>query len=411
MKKSIWIFLLVILVFLLGILSQYYFKLGENVSQIKAGADSKKPLYWVAPMDPTYRRDGPGKSPMGMDLVPVYQEANDTGDKSIKISSAVEQNLGVKTAIVSKKNLSRIINTVGYVIIDENRVNHINTYANGWVKKLLVKTTGEHVKKGQLLFEFFSPIIVSAQEEYLLALKSDNKTLIHASYKKLLTLGVNDAQIKQLKKTKKVMNLIKVFATQSGIVSLLNVREGEYVSPNKKLLVIEDLSKIWIIGEVFERQSQWVKKSQEAIAKLPYIPNKEWSGKVDYVYPKLDSKTHTLKVRFVFENHNESLKPNMYADVTIYADTQKDVLTIPKEAVIYTGQGARVIVSLGKGRYIAKPVKLGFESGRDIKVLSGLNEGDNIVISGQFLIDSESSLKSSFDRLEGNKSKKMKHNH
>jgi len=402
MIKKVYFIIVIIIVFLLGFFTKYFIKntkISDNVSQ---QMNENKPLYWVAPMDPSYKRDGPGKSPMGMDLVPVYAEDN-MDDNTIKITPTVELNMGVKTAVVSKQKFSRIINTVGYVSVDENKIDQIHTYTEGWVKKLYVNSTGEHVKKNQLLFEFFSPKITNAEEEYILALNSNNKNLILASYKKLLTLGVSKSEINDLKKTKKSKNLVKVFSNQDGIVSSLNVREGEYVAPNKDLLVIEDLKKIWIIGEVFERQSQWVKKSQKAIAKLPYIPNKKWLGKVNYVYPTLDPKTHTLKVRFIFENTNEELKPNMYADIEIFVDDIKDSLVIPKSAVIYSGSGARVVLSLGDGRFKITNVELGFESVQNIQVLSGLKEGDKIVTSGQFLIDSESNLKSSFERLESNK--------
>jgi len=173
-----------------------------------------------------------------------------------------------------------------------------------------------------------------------------------------------------------------------------------YVKPDKVLLSLEDLSHIWVIGEVFERQSQWVKEGQPAQARLPYLPGKKWVGKVDYVYPRLDPTTHTLKVRLIFHNPREVLKPNMYAHITIFAAPEEKALAIPREAVIYTGEGARVIVSLGQGQFVAKAVKLGIESGDKIAVLSGLEEGEQVVTSAQFLIDSESSLKASFGRLD-----------
>ncbi len=401
---------IVAVLFLSGMLTQYYWfsanTASSHGSSDKNGA-SKKPLYWVAPMDPTYRRDKPGKSPMGMDLVPVYEEANN-GD-AVKISPAVEHNLGVRTSTVKRQPLSRQVNTVGYVMVDENRIEHVHTYTDGWVKKLLVKTTGEHVHKGQLLLELYSPTLVNAQEEYLLALKSNNKALVNASHKKLLALGVAESQIQELKNTKKSMQLVKVYAGQSGIVSALKIREGMYVKPDKDLLTLEDLSHIWVIGEVFERQSGWVKEGQQAEASLPYLPGKKWTGKVDYVYPRLDPTTHTLKVRLRFENLEEVLKPNMYADISIFALPEKDVLAIPREAIIYTGEGARVIVSLGHGRYKAKPVELGIESGSQIAVLSGLKEGEKVVVSAQFLIDSESSLKASFGRMKSEDSKPQSH--
>lgn len=374
-------------------------------------SSEKKPLYWVAPMNPKFKSDKPGKSPMGMDLVPVY--ADSTSEKmdpnAIVINPAVEQNLGVRTTTVKKRDLSRIIETVGYVMVDENKIEHIHPYIDGWVKNLSVKTTGEHVKKGQMLLELYSPTLVNAQEEYLLALKANSSSLVKASHKKLLTLGVSEKQIKELKARGKVRENIKIYSKQPGIVSELNIREGMYVKPDKDIMTLEDLSTIWVIGEVFERQSKWVKENQPAIATLPYLPGEKWSGLVDYVYPRLDPNTHALKVRLRFKNPSEALKPNMYADVKIAASEVENVLSIPREAVIYTGTGSRVIVSLGKGQYKAKPITVGFESGDYIVVLDGLQEGETVVTSAHFLIDSESSLKASFDRMDS--SKEMKHEH
>ncbi len=412
MKKYVIGIVVVIGIFLSGMLVQYVgMNSTDSVNDQKIkNATSKKPLYWVAPMDPTYRRDKPGKSPMGMDLVPVYAETDSEG--AVKISPTVEQNLGVRTEKVTRQTLSRQIDTVGYVMVDENRIEHVHTYTDGWVKRLLVKTTGEHVNKGQLLFELYAPILINAQEEYLLAMRSGNKALTNASHKKLLALGVAESQIQELKKTKKSMQLVKFFAGQAGIVSELKIREGMFVKPEKDLITLEDLSHIWVIGEVFERQSGWVKEGQPAEASLPYLPGKKWVGVVDYVYPRLDPTTHTLKIRLRFDNPKEVLKPNMYADITIFAVPEKDVLAIPREAVIYTGKGARVIVSLGDGRYVAKPIKLGIESGNKIVVLSGLKEDEKIVTSSQFLIDSESSLKASFGRINSENTKpKDQHQH
>lgn len=362
---------------------------------------AKKPLYWVAPMDPSYKRDKPGKSPMGMDLLPVYADTT-AADDSVKISPQVEQNLGVRTATVTRQSLPRQIDTVGYVTVDEDRTEHVHVYTDGWIKRLLVKTSGEHVQKGQALFELYSPTIVNTEEEYLQILKSNNKSLLSAAHKKLLTLGVAEQEIQQLKKTKQALQQITVFARKTGIVSELNVREGMYVKPDKALMAFEDLSHIWVIAEVFERQSQWVKQGQPAEASLPYLSARKWRGKVDYVYPRLEPETHTLKVRLRFDNPDEILKPNMYADIRIEAEPEKDTLSIPREAVIYTGKRAHVILSLGQGRYKAKTITLGIESGNYIAVRSGLKEGDKIVTSAQFLIDSESSLKASFARMNPN---------
>lgn len=362
--------------------------------------NERKILYWVAPMDPNYRRDKPGKSPMGMELVPVY--ADHDGDKNaVKILASVENNLGVKSTLVKEIPLSRVISTVGYVTADENNIEHIHTYADGWIKVLNVKTTGEEVKKGQLLLELFSPTLVNAQEELLLALKYKNASLIGAGKKKLKTLGLNDAQIEELAKSGKVQQNVKIFATQGGIVSHLNVREGMFVKPNTDIMTIEDLSHIWMIAEVFERQASWVKEGQMAYATLAYMPGKSWQGKVDYVYPELDKKTHTLRVRLSFPNPDLTIKPEMYVNVKILSNTIPKAIAIPRSALIRTGEGNRVILALGDGRYQAQPVEIGVESGDYYQILSGLKPGEKVVTSAQFLIDSESNLKAAFSRMDG----------
>lgn len=364
-----------------------------------AAKKERKILYWVAPMDPNYKRDKPGKSPMGMDLVPVYADQNGDGN-TVKISSSVENNLGVKTALVKEMPLSRVISTVGYVTADENNIEHIHTYTDGWIKVLNVKTTGEEVKKGQLLLELFSPTLVNAQEELLLAIKYKNASLISAGKKKLKTLGLNDTQIEVLTKSNKVQQNVKIFATQSGIVSHLNVREGMFVKPNTDIMTIEDLSHIWMIAEVFERQSGWVKEGQMAYATLPYVPGKTWQGKVDYVYPQLDQKTHTLKVRLSFPNPDLTIKPEMYVNVKILSNTIPNALAIPQSALIRTGEGDHVVIALGDGKFKAKLVTVGIESENYYQVLAGLKPGEKVVTSAQFLIDSETNLKAAFSRMD-----------
>lgn len=397
MKRRVIGILVLILVFLSGM---WVYSIWQPQSAMESTENKRKILYWVAPMDSNYRRDKPGKSPMGMDLVPVYEDQGMQEKDTVKISPAVVNNLGVKTAKVTRQNLARIVNTVGYVTVDENNIDHIHTYTDGWIKEQFVKTTGEPVKTGQLLMTLYSPTLNNAQEELLIALKSNNKALIEAGKKKLLTLGMASSQINQLIANRKFTDRVNIFASQDGIVSKLNVREGQYVKPDTELLSIEDLSQIWIVAEVFEYQADWIKNHQTAIATLPYLPGKTWQGMVDYVYPRLDVKTHTLRVRLVFPNPDLTLKPNMYANVKIISKTIKDALAIPKLALIRTGEGDRVILALGEGRFKAQSVQVGIESGEYYQILSGLKAGDNIVTSAQFLIDSESNMKAAMSRME-----------
>lgn len=380
----------------------------ESISLSKS---SDEPLYWVAPMDPNFRRDKPGKSPMGMDLVPVY--ADEAGnDDAIVISPAVEQSLGVRTTKVVMAPLNKMLHAVGYVEPDEHLISHIHTYTEGWIKQLHVKTTGETVNKDQVLFDLYSLPLMNAQQEYLAALAAqanpqpnsryrlDEQTLVDASRKKLLALGVTEEQINELHDKKTLSQRVRVLAPQNGVVSELNIRQGMYVTPQLNIMTIVDLSKVWIIAEFFEQDVNWVKPGLNVTATLPYVPNRDWQGRIDYVYPHLDPTTRTLRVRLVFDNLDGFLKPGMYADIRMQTAGDGHVLVVPTEAVIRTGDETRVICALGEGRYRAVPVKTGLASGDKVEIISGLSEGDQVVTSAQFLLDSEASLKASFSRMD-----------
>ena len=358
----------------------------------------KKILYWVAPMDPKYRRNEPGKSPMGMDLVPVYDEG-DAG-AAVRIDPAMVNNLGVKTAAAEKGRLWRMIDTVGYVVADESRISHVHLRADGWIEKLYVSIEGERVKQGQALFELYSPTLINAQEEFVEALKSGNKRLIRASRDRLKSLDISGDQIDALKKTRKVDSTVTFYARQSGIVTSLNTPEGMFVKPATRIMSLVDLSRVWVQVEVFEHQADWVAVGQPADMHLSFLPEREWNGEVAYVYPELDAKTRTLRVRLEFDNPEEALKPNMYANVRLFAGPRDGIVYIPRQALIDSGRETRVIVDQGEGRFFASKVTAGMESGDYVEITSGLAEGDRVVVSGQFLIDSEASLKASLKRMQ-----------
>jgi len=373
-----------------------YFSLA-NVTVAVAG-EGEDVLYWVAPMDPNYRRDKPGKSPMGMDLIPFYA-GNEAEGSIVSISPTVVQNLGIRTAKAELTRLWRGIDTVGYVDYDESKVSHIHLRTEGWIEKLAVESEGERVKKGDFLFDIYSPKLVNAQEELVTALATGNKGLIRATKARLSALGISAAQIKQLQKDKKVKQRISIFAPQDGVVSSLPVREGMFVKPAQKVMTLGDLSSVWLLAEVFERQSQWVEVGQHAEVRLSYIPGKDWKGKVEYIYPSLDPITRTLKVRLRFDNPGELLKPNMYANVKIFGGAKEKTIVIPLEGLIRTGREERVIISLGEGKFEARSVSAGIESGDYVEILDGVKEGERIVTSGQFLIDSEASMRASINRM------------
>jgi Cu(I)/Ag(I) efflux system membrane fusion protein len=364
------------------------------------GEAEREILYWVAPMDPNYRRDEPGKSPMGMDLVPVYADEVDSQPGVVRIDPTIVNNLGVRTVGAQRSQLSRRIETVGYVEYDEDTVHHVHTRVDGWIEKLATKATGDPVTRGQLLYEIYSPTLVNAQEEYLAALRSGNAVLLRASRERLASLGVTGSEIERLDKERTVRRLVRAYAEADGVIAHLGAREGIYVTPATEIMSVAKLDTIWVVAEVFERQATWVQEGQDAVVELDYLPGESWQGTVDYVYPELDPKTRTLRVRLRFENPSRRLLPNMFARVTIHVESVGSVVHIPREALIRGGSMDRVVLALGEGRFRSRSVKVGVESGDRVAILQGLAPGDRVVTSAQFLIDSESNIEVALGRMD-----------
>jgi Cu(I)/Ag(I) efflux system membrane fusion protein len=365
-----------------------------------AADDEKEILYWVAPMDANFRRDKPGKSPMGMELVPVFADDAGGDGSNVRIAPEMVQNLGVRTASAERSRLWRGIDTVGYVDFDESRVSHIHLRTEGWIEHLVAHSEGERVRKGEKLLELYSPDLVNAQEEFVQALASGNKGLIGASRERLVALGIPADQVKRLEKTRKVQQTISIYSPQDGVVSRLMVRHGMYVTPKDQVMSLADLTSVWLLAEIFESQADWVKVGFPAEVSLAFLPGRTWEGKVEYIYPSLDPKTRTLKARLRFDNPDEALKPNMYANVKIYGGPKEDAIVIPAEALIRTGRESRVVIALGEGRFASRTVTPGIESGDWVEILAGIEPGEEVVTSGQFLIDSEASLKASMTRMQ-----------
>ena len=368
-----------------------------------------KPLYWVAPMDANYRRDKPGKSPMGMDLVPVY--ASDTEQQVqagvVQIAPHVVNNLGVKTLAVTRQALTVPINTVGYVRYNEDTLVHIHPRVEGWVDTLYVKTAGQKIQQGEPLYALYSPQLVNAQEEFLLARKRQNASLSAAALERLHALQMPQESIAQLSKSDKVLQTVIFTAPQSGVVDNLNIREGFFVKPGTTLLSIGALDQVWVEAEIYENQASLVKEGLKASMTLGYLPGEQWHGELDYIYPTLDALTRTVRVRLRFANPDRRLKPNMFAKVSIHSDATEygsESLVVPRQAVIRTGQQDRVVLALGQGQFKSVEVKLGLLTQHSAQILAGLEEGDEVVVSAQFLIDSESSIASDFQRMSADNS-------
>ncbi len=376
---------------------------------IPAPAPAKKERkikYWVSPMEPDYIRDKPGKAPCGMDLVPVYEDEGEAqGEGTISVPGNILQTMGVRTAKVEKRELSRVIRAVGKVMMDERGLAVITTKVNGWVERLYVNATGDPVRRGQSLLSIYSPELVSAQEEYLLArrnLKSQEQSpfpelaqsarrLAEASRKRLQYWDIGAAQIDALERTGQVKKNLVLTSPVNGIVIQRMGVEGMYVRAGAPLLEVADLSKVWVEAEVYEYELPWLKLGQEAVMTLNYLPGETFKGRVEYIYPYLDGKTRTARVRLIFANPGLKLKPEMFAQVEIQSPLPEATVAVPTEAVIDTGSKQHVFVALGQGRFAPREVKLGLEAaGGWRQVLSGLSGGEDVVTSAQFLLDSES---------------------
>lgn len=400
MKKQILLAAVLLLVIVIAFLSGRASSPTSSAMMEGSTSGSRQVLYWYAPMDPNFRSDNPGKSPMGMDLVPKYAGEVEGQLGVVAIDPTMVNNLGVRTALAERSSLSRLIDTVGYVSYDEDTMHHIHTRVDGWIEKLVTNASGDPVAKGQLLFELYSPTLVSAQEEYLAALRSSNLVLRNASRNRLVALGVTSTEIRRLDKERSVRQRIPVYAMADGVVASLGVRHGMFVTPSIEVMSIASLDSIWVLAEVFERQAAWVKSGQPATVNLDYLPGETLRGTVDYVYPELDPKTRTLTVRLRFDNEELSLRPNMFARVSIQGEGVGEVVHVPREALIRGGSVNRVVVDLGNGRFRSRAVTIGIESGDRIEIREGLSVGERVVISAQFLIDSESNIGAALDRFD-----------
>ncbi|PLX80952.1 MAG: efflux RND transporter periplasmic adaptor subunit [Desulfuromonas sp.] len=408
---------------------------GMDLTPLKASGSVEKPQgerkikYWVAPMDPTYIRKEPGQSPMGMDLVPVYEDEAASGSV-ISIDPVTSQNMGVRTAGVERRDLHRTLRTVGLVGYEEPKQYNVNSKVAGWVEKLHVSETGQHVKKGQALLDIYSPELVTAQEEFLLArdnhrnlsesrfpsIANGAKRLYEASRRRLQLWDISNRQIERLEQTGEVRKTLTLYAPNRGIVNMKMVQEGQYVKPGQDLLMLSDISSVWIYADIYEYQLPWVKVGQEAEIILPYVSEETRKAEVGYIYPYVEPKTRTVKARLEMDNPDFELKPDMYVNVRLKSQAVQDVLAVPVEAVLHSGEKRLVFVALGDGKFEPRQVKTGLQDDAGyIQVKQGLFDGEVVVTSAQFMLDSESQLREAIAKmLEPKKAKPkaaIKHDH
>lgn len=384
------------------------------VSRKESLVEGGKGTAYICPMHPQIVQHEPGGScPIcGMDLVAREKISSAEKYPQVFLEAAVVQNMGVRTSTVQRKVMKKRIQTQGLVTADEDRQLSIHARAGGWIEKLHLLTEGDRIERKEILLDFYSPWINQAQLKYIRALeeydqlafdpakKTEVSALLDSTRNSLRLLNVMDMDIMRIRNTRKVQNTIQMLSPQGGIITDLNVSEGMYVEPFTPMFTIVDLKQVWVMVDIYEHQAPWVRKGNTVEITAPAIPARVWQGEVDYIYPDVDPKTRTLRARIVVPNPDEALLLNMFVKVDITADsTDHAVLTVPREAVILTGEREAVIKYLGQGHFQPVDVKTGMRGEGSVEVLSGLQQGDEIVVSGQFLIDSESSLQASFLRM------------
>lgn len=404
-------------------------KCGMNLVPVKNTSESSQPktadtkpngerkiLYWQAPMNPTEIYDKPGKSAMGMDLIPVYEGDEQSSSGAISIDPVTVQNMGVRYGTVSRMDFHHEIRTVGKVDYNEDKLYEINTKMSGWIERLFVDYTGEMVNAGQPLMEIYSPELVTTQQEYLLALKTremvresriasireGGETLLESTRKRLLYWDVPKSELERLENTGEVKKTVLLRAQSTGMVIEKNAIEGGHIKEGMKLFQIADLREVWVHASIYDYEVPWIVEGQTAEMTLSYQPGKTYTGRVSYIYPFLREKARDVHVRLEFQNPDLELKPGMYVNVQLHGKVIPDALVIPIEAVIRSGKRNVVFVTREPGKFEPRDIQIGEEGGpnnRNVRVISGLLEGEQVVISAQFLLDSESRLQEAIQKM------------
>jgi Cu(I)/Ag(I) efflux system membrane fusion protein len=367
---------------------------------------------YVCPMHPKVVRDASGSCPIcGMDLVAKHLEPAVSERPQVTLDASVVQNMGVRTAKVRRGVLQRHVQTQGTVTYDEDRIVKVHSRTPGWIETLNIRSDGKTVKRKDELAQFYSPLIVQVQLEYINALEeldiaqleSADQSEISARVKSLRNslrlLHVMDMDIMNIEKYRTVKSTIPIAAPRTGVVTRLGVREGMYVEPDHTMFTIVDLSRLWVMVDIYEHQMSWMKPGLKATIKAPALPERSWEGALEFIYPEVDPLARTLRARIAVANPDGALVPNMFVEVTISSDPKKNVLIVPRESVIPTGERETVVKALGNGHFQPAEVTSGMWVGPDVEIVSGLQENDEVVVSGQFLIDSESSLRADFSRM------------
>jgi len=383
----------------------------KNSNNKKTDYKNRKVIYWRAPMNPNEIYDAPGKSQMGMDLVPVYE---DEGSASgvVTVDGSILQSMNVKMEFVKNKNLSPIIYTNGNLQIDERKEIALSTKFDGWIQKLYINFTGQKVTKGQKLVDIYSPKLVAAQQELITAVNYEYSIkglskgkMIDNARKKLELFDISTEEIENIVKTKKATKYMTLYAPFNGTVLAKNAIEGEMVKAGVEIIKMADLSNLWLKADIYESDLEKISIGSKTEVNFSYNPTKIYSGNISFIYPTINPLTRTATIRINLTNNNDELKPAMYGNVKIMGNNLGETLAVPETAILRSGKNDIVILSLGDGKFKPADVKLGLYSDGFYQVISGLKQNDVIVSSGQFMIDSESSLRAAVKLFSSDKPK------
>jgi Cu(I)/Ag(I) efflux system membrane fusion protein len=365
-------------------------------------------LYWRNPMNPSIHADHPMKDNMGMDYIPVYAEPTASLKNAISVDPRIRQTLGIKVVPVVRRTFSRTIRTAATVSFDRRRVRTVSMRFQGWIRDLAVLAPGDVVQKGALLARVYSPELASSENEALIALgatradpgSKDDRTLWEAARERLRLLDVPDGEVDRLIKTGKLRSILPVLSPYSGIVTTISARVGGEITPGKPLMVLADLSRVWVDVAFYSNQLAWIKPGDPVTLLNPAVPTHVYRGRLHFVDPRLSKRSRTVRARVPVENSDGFLKPGMYLEATMHPDPRPDILVVPREALIRTGSETVVVTEVGHGHFRPVRVKAGARSGHWVEVLSGLHEGERVVVSGQFLLDAESRFENVSARME-----------
>ena len=414
-----------------GIAVGYLLSVGQAtqtgpVDSAEPDSQEKKVLFYRNPMNPAVTSPVPAKDSMGMDYIPVYED-DDAAPVAgtVKIDPVIQANIGLRTAVAERKSLGRTIRAAGRVDYDEEKLVRLHPKVEGWIREIRIDKTGQRINDDEILLTIYSPKLVATQQEYLLALKNyaalkdspidDVRTgaerLVRSSRERLVLLDVPEHQIVELEQSSRVKEGLHIHAPAAGTVMSIGARQGQFVTPGTELYRIVDLDTVWVYADIYEYELPWVKVGDKVQMTLQAVPGRTFKGNVDYIYPYAQDKTRTTRTRVVFDNPEGLLRPKMYAELSIQASEIPDQVVVPAEAVVRSGDFNQIFVLTEQGAFEPRKVQLGVESRGEVAVNSGVVAGERVVVSAQFLIDSESKLREATAKMMEPDSTSTEHEH